>query len=434
MTMTTSIWSKRLEKRLSALANGASKESLQTLSRWIAFNRKHALDIVGALKQNMLSESTTSARLWLYWQLIDQILLLDKDNTTRFDRAEDLRIMVGEQIVIPTARGLSEKEILMKVKPLVQQWDAINVFGGPTLTNQVKRAVGSAAAPSTKVNEPETHKSTDLEKNTDDEAFPPSDDTKVHDVSNVEEKASVTKGVATAPEEETTVDFASKLDSNTNEERNSASTTNATQVEFDFENAGIPAGTVEAREFLEPCKAVATLQITRDLRSESSVQMKSWFQSIPSDIRESMKLRYEKEKKIGDEVLPALGEEKVERYSLGLSSEILDLDVDEALENVRSFRDVVQKLKAARKKLIHLLIKSRCDFGSNQAAEAFYDGSGLQEKLGKRRELLLDAMDLEGLEPPEKKQDENVKELDGFSWFNSDEPKPKRQKVSESIS
>lgn len=434
--MTTSVWSKRLEQRLSALADGASKESLQTLSRWITFNRKHALHTLGALKQVMLSENTTTSRLWLCWQLIDQVLMLDKDDGTKFNRTEDLRIMMGEHVVIPTADCLSEKEILNKVKPLIQQWDTINVFGGPTLTNQVKRAVASAAQSSRKDTKPEAQTRNDVDNDSGDEVLAPSDDLKTQDNSTEGETIPIPIPIPMSTKElekENTVDFPAKSDSNTLEKRNTTSNTETTQVEFDFDKAGIPEGRVEAREFLEPCKAVATLQITRDLRSESTVQMKSWFQSIPNDIREDMKARYEKETQINDGVLPALDDSKVEHYSLGLSREILDLDVEEALENVRSFREIVQKLKSARKRLIHLLIKSRCNFGSNQAAEAFYEVNVQQEKLQKRRELLIDAMDLEGLEPPKQEENENERELEGFTWFNPDEPAKKRQKVSEVI-
>mmetsp|Transcript_33097 Transcript_33097/g.49965 ORF Transcript_33097/g.49965 Transcript_33097/m.49965 type:complete len:433 (-) Transcript_33097:84-1382(-) len=431
--MAVSVWSKRLEQRLSALADGASKESLQTLSRWITFNRKHALHTLGALKQIMLSENTTNPRLWLYWQLIDQVLMLDKDDGTRFNRTEDLRIMMGEHVVIPTAGCLSEKEILNKVKPLIQQWDTINVFGGPTLTNQVKRAVASAAQSSRKDNKPETQTRNDVDNDSGDELLPPSDDLKTQDNSAEGEMTPIPMESTKVLETENTPDFSTKSDSNTFEKRNTTSNIDTTQVEFDFDKAGIPEGRVEAREFLEPCKAVATLQITRDLRSESTVQMKSWFQSIPNDIREDMKARYEKETQINYGVLPALGDDKVEHYSLGLSREILDLDVEEALENVRSFREIVQKLKSARKRLIHLLIKSRCNFGSNQAAEAFYEVNVQQVKLQKRRELLFDAMDLEGLEPPKQEENEYERELEGFTWFNPDEPAKKRRKVSEVI-
>jgi hypothetical protein len=71
--------------------------------------------------------------------------------------------------------------------------------------------------------------------------------------------------------------------------------------------------------------------------------------------------------------VPTLDEAKVEQYSVNLRSDILDLSVEEALDNIRSFREIVMKLKVARKKLFNLLVKSRCEFGSRQAAEAFFE-------------------------------------------------------------
>jgi hypothetical protein len=200
-------------------------------------------------------------------------------------------------------------------------------------------------------------------------------------------------------------------------------------VEFDFDKEGIPAGKVEAREFLEPCKAVATLQITRDLRSESTVHVGSWLSAIPTDIREDME-KYKKAKdETGEE--PEVEEAAVEKYSLELRDEVLDLNIEEALDNVRSYREIVLKLRAARKKLFHLLVKSRCEFGSEEAARAFFELDGVSEKLKKRKELLADAMDLEGLELPKEETEEVTKELEGFSWYNPDEPEAKRQKVEQ---
>jgi hypothetical protein len=198
-------------------------------------------------------------------------------------------------------------------------------------------------------------------------------------------------------------------------------------VDFDFEKEGIPAGTVDAREFVEPCKAVATLQITRDLRSESCVHLRSLLAAIPKNIRDDME-QYKKQMDDTGE-MPELDASKVEQYSVNLRSEILDLSVEESLDNIRSFREIVMKLKAARKKLFQLLVKSRCEFGSRLAAEAFFELEALSEQLKKRKELILDAMDLDGLEPPSEEPEEPLKGLDDISWYNPDESTAKRQKL-----
>ncbi|KAI2513917.1 hypothetical protein MHU86_301 [Fragilaria crotonensis] len=402
-------WAKRLEERLVARADTTSLDSLQTLARWVSFNRKHSKEFAALLRKTMAS-SPSVARSWLYWQILDQILLQDKDDPAKFDRYETLRVEIGEQVVVPCMLEISA-ELLLKVKPLLEVWDTVNVFGGPTLMNQIKRGAASHISSSQAKASPEVPI-----KQPPKLAQPPEDDDADFPMDDVSEPSPQVMS-AMDDLEDPVVDLTTQL----KEERR------VSIVDFDFEKQGIPAGPVEAREFLDPCKAVATLQITRDLRSESSVHLRSLLTAIPKDIRKDMEA-YKKQRDESGE-MPELDEAKVEYYSRGLHSEILDLSVEEALDNVRSFREIVTKLKAAREKLFHLLIKSRCEFGSRQAAQAFLDIEELTEKLRKRKELILDAMDLEGVEPPDEKPEEPMKELEGFSWYNPDEPSVKRQKV-----
>lgn len=401
MSSTSNVWSTRLEKRLSALADGASKESLQTLARWVAFNRKHAKEFVPSIRSAMLA-SPGMARSWLYWQFLDQILLQDKGDSSRFDRAEGLRMELGEHVIVPLMKEISG-DLMLKVKPFLEVWDSVNVFGGPTLINQIKRAASSPSK-SEKAPPPAPAKP---EEPTDE--FPVADDNDVE----MEDAPPPAPPLADPPPFETSVPL--------REERRHSI------INFDFEKEGVPAGKVEAREFLEPCKAVATLQITRDLRSDSTVHLRSYLTSIPKEIREDMEAYKKQLDETGE--MPELDEKKVGQYSTALSSDLLDLNIEEALDNVRSFREIVKKLKTARAKLFHLLIKSRCDFGSHQAAEAFLGLDSLTEKLESRRGPLLDAMDLEGLEPPKEEAEEVTKEFESFTWYNPEEPTAKRQKV-----
>jgi hypothetical protein len=355
-----------------------------------------------------MASSPSVARSLLYWQILDQILLQDKDDPAKFDRYEMLRVEIGEQVVVPCMLEISA-ELLLKVKPLLEVWDTVNVFGGPTLMNQIKRGASQVNSSQAKASPDVPIKaSTKL-------APPPSDDDVDFPMDDFSEPSPQKSSMDDL--EDPVVDLTTQLKL---ERRVSI-------VDFDFEKQGIPAGPVEAREFLEPCKAVATLQITRDLRSESSVHLRSLLSAIPKDIRQDMDAYKKQWDESGE--MPEVDEAKVEYYSRGLHSEILDLSVEEALDNVRSLREIVTKLKAARQKLFHLLIKSRCEFGSWQAAQAFLDIEQLTEKLRKRKELILDAMDLEGVEPPDEKPEEPMKELEGFSWYNPDEPSVKRQKV-----
>lgn len=392
-----------------ARADTASLDSVQTLARWVTFNQKHAKEFAVLFHKVMMS-SPSVTRSWLYWQILDQILLQDKDDSAKFDRYETLRMEIGEHVIVPCMREVSG-ELLLKIKPLLEEWDTINVFGGPTLMNQIKRASTSNNTVSKKPPVAEESAAPSPPSKQDDVDFP------MEDVSN--------ESLILPAQQEDLVEVPvvkPTISTSLMTERRASAT-----VDFDFEKEGIPAGTVEAREFVEPCKAVATLQITRDLRSESCVHLRSLLTAIPKNIRDDME-QYRKELDDTGE-MPKLDESKVEQYSVNLKSEILDLSVEEALDNIRSFREIVMKLKVARKKLFNLLVKSRCEFGSRQAAEAFFELEALSEKLKKRKELILDAMDLDGLEPPSEEPEEPMKGLDDISWYNPDESTAKRQKL-----
>jgi hypothetical protein len=408
MMTAPSIWSKRLEKRLTARADTTTLESVQTIARWVSFNRKHAEEF-GIVFHRLMMSSPSASRSWMYWQIIDQILILDNSHASKYDRNENLRVIIAEKVILPCIQDISP-DLMTKLIPLLEVWDTVNAFAGPTLMNEINKIISSRNSSLGKIEVSEI-------------VVPPKALSPVND-ETMEMNTSI---------EETMVetnDTPLVEDADIPAIHNSVPLKDdkrISMVDFDFEKQGVPAGTVEAREFLEPCKAVATLQITRDLRSDSIVRLRSLLTSIPKDVRTDME-KYKNEVDTTGE-FPELDSEKVEHYSLCLSEEILEMNIEEALENVRSFREIARKLKAAREKLFNLLIKSRCDFGSQQAAQKFYDLEEFNDKLLKRKELILDAMDLDGIEPPKEEEEEAIKEFDTFAWFNPDESNSKRQKI-----
>lgn len=169
-----------------------------------------------------------------------------------------------------------------------------------------------------------------------------------------------------------------------------------------------------------------TFQIARDLRADAAARLTSILSIIPDDVKNSYRGMN------GDDIT----EDQVQTLSVQLTDNVLDIDLDEALQNVDTFRELVQKQHAARQRLVNLLLKSRCHFGSNEAAEAFFGLDEIQEKLQRRKELLSDAMDLEGLDVEEgdKTEDKDiVKQLAPLTWYdkemNGDEPAAKRLKL-----
>jgi hypothetical protein len=138
-----STWSNKLETRLSALADGASRESIQTLAKWIGFNRKHSKAFCTTLDSHLASSS--AARQWLYIQVVHEVLLLEKDNPTKRERLGEMRIAMGESVVLPVLTR-SDKARKEKVAPLIAEWEKHDVFGSPTLTEQLRKVVSSESS------------------------------------------------------------------------------------------------------------------------------------------------------------------------------------------------------------------------------------------------------------------------------------------------
>eukprot|EP00540_Astrosyne_radiata_P023085 CAMPEP_0116836784 /NCGR_PEP_ID=MMETSP0418-20121206/8293_1 /TAXON_ID=1158023 /ORGANISM="Astrosyne radiata, Strain 13vi08-1A" /LENGTH=318 /DNA_ID=CAMNT_0004466601 /DNA_START=180 /DNA_END=1136 /DNA_ORIENTATION=- len=316
-----------------------------------------------------------------------------------------------------------------KLKPMLDQWDEVNVFGGPTLINQVKRSLNqSKSSPeATKKSEaPESKPSapplTPAESDTAPAPAPtPTPTKKPPAQGDIEETKAPAVDTKASDAEVSPKKEPPKLQRRASE-----------QINFDFESQGIPAEKVEAREFLEPCKAIATLQIARDLRSDTAVRLPTILSSIPDEVKQLCEVYRKQQEETGS--LPEIPEDVITMLSTKLGDDVLDLNIEEAIENVQTFREIVQKMRTARKRLAHLLIKSRCRFGSEEAAEAFYGLEVTIETLQKRREILSDAMDLEGLdfeEEPSQGTSKNDEEkmLDPFSWHPR-EPDAKRVKLT----
>jgi hypothetical protein len=155
----SSSWATKFEKKLTALADGASKESIQTLATWMVFNRKHAQAFANVLLQHLTATSATTSRQALYWQLIHQVFVSNKEDHDKWDRTLDLRIIVGESVVLVALPDLiataaastttTSSNTADLVEGMIKEWDQHNVFGGPTLIGQIKRILVTARSKTT---------------------------------------------------------------------------------------------------------------------------------------------------------------------------------------------------------------------------------------------------------------------------------------------
>lgn len=191
----------------------------------------------------------------------------------------------------------------------------------------------------------------------------------------------------------------------------------------------IPYGKVDSREFLDPCKAIATLQIARDLRNDSAAQLSSLLSNLPEDVQEVCK---EAKEKVDAGETFELPEPQVRDFSIRIPEQLLDMDLEEQLQNIRTLKDIVKRQREARQQLIFLLIKSRCQFGAEETAQTFLDLEETSKKLKERKNILTDAMALEGLDFEADSSDKGSELVDlaPLEWFKpGDTNSNKRQKT-----
>jgi len=367
--------------------------------------------------------------------------LLDKDNATRWERLAELRVTLGEQLLLVLTKkgdGGMPKEATEKIASLLSEWDKHNVFGGPTLIHQLKRAATTGS--------PEK-KAPPVKQQQKEEKSPPKDETdqpppipkeEEEDSKPAPKKIDEKKAPPSAPLVATTAATTEPSSPPAPSSTRPPLTTTHSAAQllqtYDFDSKGIPERTVEPREFLEPCRAIATLQIARDLRNDNAVQLSSLLQSMPQDVRAVTAETAE-----NNGVLPAaLSDETFRDFTKRTADALIDTDLPEALQNVRQLRDILQKQSEARQQLLDLLIASRCQFGAEQAAAAF-ESIDVAE-LERRHQVLADAMELEGLDIDEEerkyskgkdKEAANLvdEEFPPLPWYLPSKEANKRQKV-----
>ncbi len=131
-----SSWGKRLEKKLNGLADTASKESIQTHSNWIAFNRKHVQTIATVLTKSLQDNKSNEKHQWLFWQIINEILVREKGNAKKWDKLGELRLALGEALQ-PAMKTLGSS-MPDQLEAYLEEWEDQDVFGGPSLNAQIR--------------------------------------------------------------------------------------------------------------------------------------------------------------------------------------------------------------------------------------------------------------------------------------------------------
>ena len=160
----------------------------------------------------------------------------------------------------------------------------------------------------------------------------------------------------------------------------------------------IPFEKVEPHQLLASCRSLATIQISRDLRNDAAVRISTALSTLSPDVEAACRKALEDAG--GDK-----SKAKIDLDSIpSMSDDVLDINIGDAIKAVRQYRDIILKQQEAREALVEQIVKSRCKFGSMEAAEAFFGIGAKEEKLKKRRDVLQDAMELEGLDVLEEEE------------------------------
>jgi hypothetical protein len=145
---------------------------------------------------------------------------------------------------------------------------------------------------------------------------------------------------------------------------------------------------VNVEQILIPYRSIATSQIARELRHDAIERISTIVNNVSIPIEEDPKQVQQKD-------------------APQFTDEFLDLPLREALQTIEHYRKAIQHQYTARRQCVELLLKSRCQFGSKEAAEEFYS---LQDKIKLLQQhilLLQDAMELEGLDFENVKKEED---------------------------
>jgi len=159
------------------------------------------------------------------------------------------------------------------------------------------------------------------------------------------------------------------------------------------------------------------------------MNISSALSNIPSEVEEACNTILQQQKKDSgnDSSTTSITELLSSDTLSALPDELLDMDLKYAKTQLQTYKEAIRQQRKARLQCLHLLLQSRCSFGSMDAARSFCGGDGSEvsmddvlEKLKKRKEVLVDALALEGLdvdEDAEEKMEKMEQELKPLAWF-----------------
>ena len=400
-------WGNKLSHKLNVLNEASSKESVQTLAKWIGFNRKHVGAFLPVLREALLQANSPALQVTRI-SVLHELFILDKDTPEKWGRMEELRVTLAESLLLPLVGQLQETTRDKLRTSFLKEWDDSNAFAGPTLINQLRKTLTSTNNVET------TNTASATAHNDDSKALATSETARLDkpavSASGVESTDSLytshqktvksTQSESNVPNKDA---VAEKVPTSYKDKHPTSSTAKApdssssppshTDKAYDFEATGIPAADVDTKTLLDPTHTIASLQIARDLRSDGAVQLSSLLAGLPDDIKKACQDK--------EELTP----DTIRKFLLQTPDTLLDMDLEEQLQSIRMYRDIIKRQRNSRKQLIRTLIQSRCNFGAQYVASAFENADRAGEELQKRKQILMDAMELEGLDVAQDEKD-----------------------------
>ena len=438
----------------------------------MGFNRKHSATFCETLKQALISVSPKSRQV-IILSVIHQVLLQDRDVISKWERMQEFRVALSEITLLPVLAAeptVLAASTLSKLQEYLKEWDEANVFSGPTLIGQLQRKLQQALSgggsgadqaqavtgttsttpekpPVVKQETPEAQASSSspVQPVKPDETVGKSDTAPVKQETSLKVKAEedsqplVKQEVTAEPEKKDESALATTMavspsqpdatKPSSSEPKKPEPSSASKVMTYDFDSKGIPEQPVDPKLLLEYSREVATLQIARDLRNDTAVQLSSLLSAMPEDVRRACAEAAEH----GGTLPTPLSKVQARDFSKRTNEAILEMDLDEQYQNVTTFSQIVQRQRQARQHLIQSLIQSRCKFGADEAAEAFYQVDHHKAELMRRRQILIDAMELEGLDVENQATatgtaDAAEDEVAPLSWYPRP-PDAKRTKV-----
>eukprot|EP00581_Thalassiosira_minuscula_P011141 CAMPEP_0183719210 /NCGR_PEP_ID=MMETSP0737-20130205/12257_1 /TAXON_ID=385413 /ORGANISM="Thalassiosira miniscula, Strain CCMP1093" /LENGTH=570 /DNA_ID=CAMNT_0025948921 /DNA_START=39 /DNA_END=1751 /DNA_ORIENTATION=+ len=469
-------------------------------------------------------EEDAAARLVLLLRILHQVFTSDSPTIGAAEEAGDadkwaksspLRCRLGEIVLLPLWKALAsclrplnekdapkEEQYQNEIKGMIDEWKEHDVFGGPTIWEEYRRgwtrawkeaavevvedAAGVAKEEGAKPpsNDEDAAENATTTKN--EQPLVAKEDAKEETSPKVEKLSNISKGGdehvknenenkdSTNENQEVTEDKPSDEIPPVAEEGGEGKAPRreskrdsivSLDVEVDFE--GVEESKVEPSQFLDACKVIASIQITRDLGSDSAMNLSSTLSKIPSEVEEACNTILTKQQSNDNETTttttaaPAITDLLPVESLSNLPDDVLNLDLKYARHSIQTYREAVRRQRKARLQCLHLLLRSRCSFGSMEAARAFCGASGkrkkdgsdaddnggdgddamgenninmdeILDKLKKRKEILVDAMALEGLDveedEEEKKMEKEEEALKPLDWFLKEEEEDEKGK------